>query len=211
MYKKDGYAGMLCLLIVLAIGMMIYFLDMKAIFRPGLQHHSSKPEDHPWQIENLLLPENQTVPVPKKGQPQLPEPADLTAAVYRNNAPRGTVNITFGKDYRVIAEWSTQYEYDKKKYQLQTQMKGNIVPSKVYSDANKNEDKTRLFFIAKGPYTQTTQWADAAPQTEQGTAYITGWLSPNNTLNGAVTITTDQTWSAVYDFHTTANKSTTVK
>ena len=63
MYKKNGYAAMLILLIVLAIGMMIYFLDMRAIWGPNLQFHknSNKPEDHPWQMENLLVPEDQTV------------------------------------------------------------------------------------------------------------------------------------------------------
>lgn len=213
MCKKNGYAAMLGLLIVLVIGMMIYFLDMKAIFGPGRQYNrnSNRPEDRPWQMEDLLVPEDQIVSVPRKGQPELLETLNLAASVQRNRAPRGSVNIAFGKDCRMVANWSTQYEYDKKTYQLQTQMKGNAVASRVYCDANKNEDKTRLFFIGKGPYTQTTQFADAPPRTEQGTAYITGWLSPDNSLQGAITITTDQTWSAVYDFQTIAEKLSTVK
>jgi hypothetical protein len=162
-------------------------------------------------MENLLVPDNQTVPVPRKGQPELLEPLNLTASVERNHTPRGSVNIAFGKDCRVVANWSTRYEYDKKTYQLQTQIKGNAVPSRIYSDANKNEDKTRLFFIGKGPYTQTTQLADAPPRTEQGTAYITGWLSPDHTVQGEITITADQAWSAVYDFQTIAEKSSAVK
>jgi hypothetical protein len=205
MYKRDGYAGMLVLLIVLVIGMMIYFLDMKAIWGPGLQSikHPAGPQDHPWQMENLLLPDNQTVDVPRKGQPELLETLNITASVHRNNAPRGSVNIIFGKDCRFIADWSTQYEYDKKIYQLQTQMKGNVVPSKTYLDADKNQDKTRLFFIAKGSYTQISQLTDTPSQTQQGTAYILGWLRPDNTAEGTITITTDQSWSAVYSFNTT--------
>jgi hypothetical protein len=209
MYKKDGYAAMLGLLIVLVIGMMIYFLDIQAIFGPG--HRYVQHQAHPWDMEDLLVPDNQIISVPRKGQPELLELIHLTASVQRNNAPRGSVNIAFGKDCRIVADWSTQYEYDKKTYHLQTQMKGNAVPSRVYSDANKDEDKTRLFFIGKGPYTQTTQWADASPRTEQGTAYITGWLRPGNIVEGDVTITTDRTWSAVYHFQTIAEKSSTVK
>lgn len=213
MYKKDGYAALLGILIVLVIGIMIYFLDMKAIFGPSRQYNqnSNRPEDCPWQMENLLVPEDQIVSVPRKGQPELLEPLNLTASVQRNHAPRGSVNIVFGKDCRLVADWYSNYEYDKKTFQIQAQMKGNIVPSRVYCDANKNEDKTRLFFIGKGPYTQTTQFADAPPRTEQGTTYITGWLSPDNSLQGAVTITTDQTWSAVYDFQTISVKSSTLK
>ncbi len=206
MRKKNGYAAMLGLLIVIAIAMLIYFLEAKAIFGPGRKYANRpvKPEDHPWQMENLLIPEDQIVPVPKKGQPELLEPIKLTASVQRNNAGRGSVKITFGKNCRVAADWSTQYEYDKKIYSIQAQMKGNVVPSKVYSDANGREDKTRLFFIAKGPYTQIIQLPDNTSQTEQGTAYILGWLRPDNTADGTITITTDQTWSALYPFNTTA-------
>jgi hypothetical protein len=205
MYKRNGYASMLVFLIVLVIGMMIYFLDMKAIFGPGHNlQHSAGPQDHPWQMEDLLLPDNQTVDVPRKGQPELLEALNVTASVHRNNAPRGSVDILFGKNCRITADWSTQYEYEKKTYQLQTQMKGNVVPSKAYLDADKNEDKTRLFFIAKGPYTQISQWTDAPPQTQQGTAYILGWLRPDNTAEGTITITTDLSWSAVYAFQSAA-------
>ena len=132
------------------------------------------------------------------------EPVTLSAPVTRNEEPRGTVRIVFGKDCRITADWTTQYEHEKKKYQLQSQMKGNVVPSKVFSDPNNIEDKTRLFFIAKGPYTQTMRSADNLSQTEQGTAYILGWLSPNNTAEGTITITTDQNWSAVYTYQTAA-------
>jgi len=204
MRKKNGYAAMLGLLIVIAIAMLIYFLEAKAIFGPGRKYANRpvKPEDHPWQMEDLLVPEDQIVPVPKKGQPELLEPVILTASVQRNKAPRGSVKITFGKDCRVNAVWFTQYEYEKKICSLQAQMKGNVVPSKVYSDANGQEDKTRLFFIAKGPYSQITQTADNLSQTEEGTAYIIGWLRPDNTADGTITITTDQSWSALYPFQT---------
>jgi hypothetical protein len=208
MHKRDGYAAMLGLLIVIAIGLLIYFLEAKAIFGPARQYvnRPTKPEDHPWQMEDLLVPENQIIPVPKKGQPELLEPVILTAPVQRNNTPRGSVKITFGKDCRVNAEWSVQYEYEKKVCSLQAQMKGNVVPSKLYSDANGQEDKTRLFFIAKGPYTQITQTADNLSQPEEGTAYILGWLKPDNTADGTITITTDQSWSALYPFQTVIQK-----
>jgi hypothetical protein len=204
MHKRNGYAAILGLLIVIAIGMLIYFLDMKAMFGPARQYidRPTKPEDHPWQMNDLLVPENQIIPVPKKGQPELLEPIILTASVHRNNAPRGSIIITFGKDCRVNAEWSAQYESDKKMYSIQAHIKGNVVPSKVYSDTNENEDKTRLFFIAKGPYTQITRTADNLSQTEEGIAYILGWLRPDNTADGTITITTDQTWSALYPFQT---------
>jgi hypothetical protein len=213
MHKRNGYAAMLGFLIVIAIGMLIYFLEVKAIFGPARQYvnRPTKPEDHPWQMENLLVPENQIVSVPQKGQPELLEPVILTASVQRNKAPRGSVTITFGKDCRVNAEWTTQYEDEKKIHSLQAQMKGNVVPSEVYSDANGRGDKKRLFFIAKGPYTQITQTVDNLSQTEEGTAYILGWLRPDNTADGTITITTDQSWSALYPFQTVVQKSAATK
>lgn len=209
MFKNNGYAAILILLIVLAIGMMIYFMDIRAIWGPGLQFdkNSNKPENRPWQMEDLLVPENQTVSVPGKRQPELLEPVMINASVQRNNAPRGNLHLLFGKDCRVTADWVSGYEHDKTKYQLESRMKGNIVPSKLYSDPNHNEDPTRLFFIAKGPYTQTAKTHDNLSQTEQGTAYILGWLCPDNSAEGTITITTDQKWSAVYNFHDTDEKS----
>jgi hypothetical protein len=178
---------------------------MKAMFGASGQYtgRPTKPEDHPWQMDDLFVPENQMIPVPKKGQPELLEPVILTASVQRNNALRGSITITFGKDCRVNAEWSAQYEYDKKNCSMQAQMQGNVVPSKLYSDAAGREDKARLFFIAKGPYTQITRTADNLSQTEEGTAYIVGWLRPDNTADGTITITTDQSWSALYPFNAT--------
>jgi len=211
MRKKNGYAAMLGLLIVIAIAMLIYFLEAKAIFGPGRKYANRpvKPEDHPWQMEDLLVPEDQIVPVPKKGQPELLEPVILTASVQRNNVSRGSVKITFGKDCRVNAEWSAQYTSNLKEYTMRSNLKGNVVPSRVYSDPNDNKDSTRLFFIAKGSYAQIVQVTDGKFQTELGTAYILGWLRPDNTAEGTITITTDQSWSALYPFQTVVQKLAT--
>jgi hypothetical protein len=207
MHQHRGFAAILGLLIVIAIAMMLYFMDLKAIFGPSGQYmeRPAAIEDHPWQLEDLLIGPDKNVPSPRKGQPELLEPIHIKAPVHRNDAPRGQVTLSFGKDCRVAADWAAQYESDKKTVTIESHLSGNVVPSKVYADARGNTDKTRLFFIAKGPYTQTTRLPDKTIQSEQGTAYLLGWLCTDNTAAGTLTITTDQTWSAQYPF--TSNPS----
>lgn len=202
MHKTRGFAAILGLLIVIAIAMMVYFMDLKAIFGPSRQYmeRPAAMEDHPWHLEDLLIDPDKNVPSPRKGQPELLEPIQIIAPVQRNDAPRGQVTLSFGKDCRVAADWAAQYESDKKAITLDSHLTGNVVPSKEYSDVQGNTDKTRLFFIAKGPYTQTTRLPDKTIQSEQGTAYLLGWLHTDNTVAGTLTITTDQTWSAQYPF-----------
>lgn len=202
MHKKRGFAAILGLLIVIAIAMMLYFMDITAIFGPSRQYmeRPAAMEDHPWQLEDLLIGPDKNVPSPRKGQPELLEPIQIKAPVHRNDAPRGQATLLFGKDCRVAVDWVAQYESDQKTITIDSHLSGNIVPSKEYLDANGNPDTTRLFFIAKGPYTQTTRLPDKRMQSEQGTAYLLGWLHTDNTAVGTLTITTDQTWSARYPF-----------
>lgn len=201
MQKNRGFAAMLGLLIVLVIAMMIYFLDIRAIFGPSSQYTSrpTQEEDHPWQMENLLVGENQIVPPPHRGQLDIRSVIQMQGNVQRNNAPRGSVQITIGKNCRVTGLWSARYQDGLKTYSLQSEIKGNIVPDKVYSDAN-GDDPTRLYFFGKGNYTQTIQSSDKTVQAEKGTAYMMGWLRPDHTASGTITITTDQSWSAMYPF-----------
>ncbi len=208
MHNTRGFAAILGLLIVIAIAMMLYFMDTAAIFGPS-RSFTDRPatmEDHPWQMEDLLIGPDKNVPSPRKGQPELLEPLQLKASVQRNDAPRGQVVLSFGKDCRIGADWAAHYESDNKTYSIESHLSGNIVPSQVYSDAQGNTDKTRLFFIARGPYTQTTRLPDKTVQSEQGTAYLLGWLITDTTAAGTITITTDQTWSARYPFTTVLSK-----
>lgn len=116
MHQHRGFAAILGLLIVIAIAMMLYFMDLKAIFGPSGQYmeRPAAIEDHPWQLEDLLIGPDKNVPSPRKGQPELLEPIHIKAPVHRNDAPRGQVTLSFGKDCRVDADWAAQYESDKK-------------------------------------------------------------------------------------------------
>ncbi len=209
MHKNKGFAAILGLLVVLVIAMMLYFMDIQAIFGPSRQYaqRPTQEEDRPWLMEEMLIAEDQTVPPPHRGQPQLLEAINLQGNVQRNNAPRGSVKIILGKDCRVNADWSTTYNEDKKIRTLYSQMKGNIVPDKVYSDDN-GSDKSRLYFFAKGTYSENIQSSDkATTRKENGTAYIMGWLRPDHSAEGTITITTDQSWSALYPFSVSISKT----
>jgi hypothetical protein len=208
MCKNKGFAAILGLLVVIAIAMMIYFLDIRAIFGPS-QQYANRPtqeEDRPWLMEEMLIAADKNVPPPHRGQPELLAIVNLQGVVERNNAPRGRIALTFSRDCRILADWSAQYNTENKMYSIHSLMKGNIVPDKAYSGDN-GSDPTRLYFFAKGAYAQTTQLSDKTSQTENGIAYIMGWLRPDYTAEGTITITTDQSWSALYPFSATISKA----
>jgi len=60
-------------------------------------------------------------------------------------------------------------------------------------------DESMLYFITKGTYKQACRNTEAGTETsEAGLVYVTGWLCPDYSVNGLVTITTDRSWSASY-------------
>jgi hypothetical protein len=78
-------------------------------------------------------------------------------------------------------------------------MAGNVSVKMDYEDKT-GTDETRLFFIGKGDYVHLTSVPEAEPTREKGTVYLIGWLKPDRSAEGFVTITTDQKWSAEFAF-----------
>jgi len=150
-------------------------------------------------LEELLVPQGVTIRLPKSPKPTLGEPIALSGPVTRNADLRGTVTLTLATDGRVQAQWTAAYTHEQKQYRLEATATGNIDIKETYQDAN-GTDKSRLFFIAKGPYRLHTQDAKTGDSEEIGTVYLLGYLRPNGQAEGTLTLTTDQQWSAVYNY-----------
>jgi len=202
--KTAGYAALLMLLIVMVIGMMLYFVDIRAIFGPSRPGRPAKIEDRPWRIENLIVPEEQDIKLPHSPKIDITEPLELAAQVQRNGQPRGGVKIRLTPAGRLLAEWETFYTHEKRNYRITAKIAGNINSKYPCNDKAGNQDDTLLFFIGKGQYQQLTSAADGLAAEENGTVYLLGSVSPQKQIRGTLTITTDQSWSAVYEFQNTA-------
>lgn len=195
---KNGFA-ILIVLVAVTILMLLYFVQIDAFFGGGSPSQPAGIEQHPWILENLLLPQGQDVKLPRSPKPELSEPVSISAPVRRDDAARGTVTVSFDANGRITGQWQCTYEQTEQRYQIDADMKGNIVVKQTYEDAQ-GKDKSRLFFIANGPYTKKPLDGDTDFGAEKGTCWLTGWLGPDRRIQGHATITTDQTWAAAYAF-----------
>ena len=193
---RCGFA-ILTLLVVIAIILLLYFIDMKAIFGPNLPTKSSPKDQRPWLKEDLILKPDQFIKLPQPPKPTIEEDFSIIAPVTFNGENRGEVTIDFNAHGEVSASWYCRYSLENRDYTCEANFTGNI-----HTDTE-TEDPTQLYFITKGNYTQTV-YNHQSKQTSQdkGLAYTTGPLAPDYSAAGMITITTDKTWSATYNFNT---------
>jgi hypothetical protein len=190
---------------MVAIMLLLYVVQMDTLFAPSGPSAPAEIQQRPWAYEHLLVPAEKTVKKPKAPRPLLTEDFVIAGPAEREGQPRGQVGVMFGTDGRIQADWQADFDAGGKRHQFSSpQIAGNISVKMAYEDQN-GRDKTRLFFIAKGPYEHVTT-VEGTEQTsrEKGTAWVTGWLRPDRSADGFVTITTDQAWSMEFAFNAAA-------
>lgn len=197
--SKQRGAVLIALLMAVAILMVLYMVNLQGLFGPALHHPPVGIEERPWLLEELLVAEGQSIRLPKSPKPMLESDIALWGSVHRNNEPRGDVKITIKTDGRVEAEWKTTYAHQEKQYALEGSAAGNIDIKQAYEDAD-GVDKSRLFFIGKGPYRLVTDNPETGRSEENGTVWLLGYLRPNGQAEGTLTLTTDQQWAGVYEY-----------
>ena len=196
--RRSGFA-ILIVLVAAAILMLLYFVQIDAFFGPGLPSQPAGIEQHPWILENLLVPDGQDIKLPRSPKPELNESFSVPARVRRNNSERGTVTISFDTNGRIMARWQCVYEQSGQSYQIDADMSGNIDTKRTYKN-EQGKDKSRLFCIAKGRYVKKPLGGETGFGGEKGACWLTGWLGAGRQMEGYITITTDQTWAAAYPF-----------
>jgi len=193
-----GFA-LLIVMIAVAIAMLLYAIQMGTLFDPAGETAPAEIQERPWAWEHLLADADKTVKKPKAPRPLLTEEFAVGGSAQRTGQPRGQVRLTFGTDGRIAGTWQARFELEGKGHRFSAPaMAGNVSVKMAYEDQN-GTDKTRLFFIAKGPYEHVTAAGETASR-EKGTAWITGWLRPDRTAEGYVTVTTDETWAMAFAF-----------
>ncbi|MHC5135987.1 MAG: hypothetical protein ACYSO0_06220 [Planctomycetota bacterium] len=95
----------LIVLVAVAIMMLLYFAQMETLFGPGLPSERAGIQEHPWVLEELLIPDGQEIKLPRRPKLKLEEPFSITAPVNRNEAERGEVAVAFNTDGRIVANW----------------------------------------------------------------------------------------------------------
>jgi len=194
-----GYA-VLVVLVVLVIGLMIYMLQMKAFLAPArIPGGRSVQVERPWLQEDLIVPADKLIRLPKAPKVDLASGFTVSASVTRDGSDRGVALIDFDGSGEVEGTWNCAYAHEDRQYKYQASFKGNIDIEQTFSDKS-GEDKSLLFFITKGQYRQSTYTPGMDEEITDGVIYFTGWVAPDRSIRGLATITTDQSWSASYNF-----------
>jgi hypothetical protein len=196
--KHQGYA-ILIVLIAVAIMLMLAAVQMRVLFVGSGPKPSTGIEQRPWLLEELLAGDDEAVKLPRPPKPQFAEILDVTGRVTRETSERGTVSIHFETNGRIRAAWNTEYRHAEQTIALSAEMTGNIQVGQTYEGPD-GKDKSRLFFIARGPYVKQTFDPAFPVRDERGTTWLIGWLHSDRRAEGHLTLTTDRTWSTVYDW-----------
>ena len=194
--KQNGFA-ILIVLVAVAIVMILFMVNMTAIFGPGT---GTGPLEKPlWQEENRIVGPAVIIKLPKAPKPLLDKPVSITAKVTRKDNHRGQITIEFNAIGEVSGKWKGSYPHDYEQYTFEAEFAGNIDVSKTYSSEEK-KDKSKLYFITKGKYTQTVFNQNTGNTSATGgIVYVAGWLNSDYSAEGKLVITTkDKDFSAEY-------------
>jgi hypothetical protein len=199
--KPNGYV-MIMLLVVIAIGLIIYYVDIVGITGGNrMVQKQEKPEDQPWANESLIKDPNHPVKLPKKPaenstKPIITRPLELKGAVASKDAKRGQVVFAIQPNGTISGDWQCRYSYTNAAYEITATFAGN-------TDATQNapDDASKLYLIAKGDFVQKETNLESGEITEtKGTVYFSGWLGTDMAASGTLSITTNKKWHADYNW-----------
>lgn len=197
--SKNKGVALIGLLVVIAIIMMLYFIDIRRVFRTEVSN-SKTSSIKPWLEEDRIIPVDQPVKASRPPKIELYGSETFQTPVYRNQQQRGSITVTIDANGRVSCSWNAEYEQTDRFYVYQASSAGNIDAKKTFiKDGEK--DKSKLFFITKGKYNKAAykgkDYAEVA-SVEDGQVFVTGWIDTDFSIDGLITITTDKKWSAEY-------------
>ncbi|MFC1676683.1 hypothetical protein ACFL3G_06425 [Planctomycetota bacterium] len=207
---RNGYAMLLGLLVVVVIGMFIYYTRMYGpIYQIGSGESNINPPWRQWeQMQNRLR--KQAFGPPAKDQPQIPQALIVKTIPIENDKDRGTIDMIILANGSIQADWKGRFFVDDNRdieFEVMTcRPKGNIDPQQIYNDSN-GDNQSKLFFLTKGSYVILETNNDTMKvRNLMGSAYIRGWIDKNYAVTGELIITTDEKHFYLYTFGGWAEK-----
>lgn len=195
--NRRGFA-LLMLLIVVVIGMLIYYFALSPVDRKTAREQRKSPDKYPW-VEEWRIKDRKGGDAREK--PSSEEQAKIRGIMeYRVNVKeerndRGLISLMISPDGTVEGGWVAEYDTLSPRMNytvVNAGFKGNTDPSKIYSDAE-GEDKSKLFFITKGNFLiLETNFDNGKVKNVTGNVYVTGWINPDYSASGKITITSDK-------------------
>ncbi|MBN1457430.1 MAG: hypothetical protein JW912_06235 [Sedimentisphaerales bacterium] len=213
--NRSGYA-ILMLLVVVAIGLIIYWMDINALFGnlPKSVDPKSSHEVLPWEKKDSLLSRGQEANTDlSEGQPVIDRDIFIEASVEQSNTT-GDFIVTISPDGKVAGSWYADYNKGtnpRMNYVMNAKFKGNVDPGAVFFDEN-GEDPTKLFFIAKGEIAILASNFDGGGiQNSNQQIWVTGWLDPDYKAEGEMTLITGRNSYQTFNWKSTPKSNKALK
>ena len=193
---RGGYVLLLSLLIVIALGAAIYYLQTTPkVSKEARELQEKTPEKYPWVEADRLVAQGQQIPVPNSEQILLGKPFAMKTVVYEGRMPRGELNLLLSPDGRLKGMWSGQYDTISPKISydvLSGKFEGNIDPDKVLSNES-GEETSKLFMIGTGKcMLLESNFDNGKTRTVSAELWVNGWIEPLGSVSGLVVITSDR-------------------
>lgn len=207
--KNRPAFALLMLLIVVAIGMLIYYFQLNPIDFQTKRLQKQDPDKYPWVEDWRLVGPGRQAQQPSEDQPQITQTIYFETGAKQQDLSRGRIQLAINPDGMVVGNWSGQYDTRSPRINyaiIKADFQGNIDPSKTYSD-EQGRGQSKLFFIAKGRYMILESNYDTGKTARiSGYIYVTGWLNEKYTATGKITITADKKNLQAFTFTAIPNR-----
>ncbi len=202
--NKRGFV-LLIVLIAIAIGMIIYYADLKAIF--NLDDNDNSENLMVWEEWQKIEKEGKHKLRFYKDQPAIKEALKFQTEVTQEGQSKGLIDVVIEPNGIVKGKWSGNYIVKgivtvvKK-----ADFKGTIYPAKIFKDKY-GADKTKVYFITKGIY-EIISKNNNKSEIKSGDIYVTGWIDQDYIVKGEITLTPDsqQYEVSVWNTHKSVRK-----
>ncbi len=192
--KRGGYALLLGLLLVVIVGIIIYYTRLHGpVYEFGKGESDVNPPWRQWHKMNVRFEKGGTIGKPTAEQPQLDKALFVEANCFDDEQKCGKVQFYFEPDGTIKGGWGANFYLSKDiHFQVMTcELKGNINPKEIFSD-EKGPDFSRLFFITKGYFSiLETNNENGRIRNVTGEAYLRGWMKKDYSVEGDLVITSD--------------------
>lgn len=199
--KRGGYALLLGLLIVVVIGMVMFYMRMHGpVYRIGEGESDITPPWRQWHKIQVRLRDG-PLGGPTEEQPQLSKPLEVQARTVQDGNDRGEIGVMILGDGTVEGRWGGEFFINKDvDFQVMNcRFEGMVDPEQVYYEDEEGEDPSKLFFIGKGGFVILETNNDTGRvRNLMGDAYARGWLGLEDEVSGELIITTDERNFYVY-------------
>ena len=203
---RNGGFIILGTVVVVAILLILYMMQVSTFFQGSIPGGSDRRREKPWHVEDRILGKETLIKMPKPPKPEIDDAFVLDADVTRQGDSRGTMRLDFADNGEVSGVWTCGYSHEDRHYTYEASFAGNIDVGVTFSDRD-GDDKSQLYFIAKGSYAKGTYTESTGTRsTEKGTVYVTGFLKGDYSASGLLTITTDREWFADYEWESEAGE-----